>query len=397
MKVKSTLIGLGLLAIASGCSTSDEFSGGALEVQKAILYNATTSQPEMATYYQTVPIKITDEDNGKTKEASFFVKLSKENNQEVDVQLSIQPQLVKKFNETYDKKFQVFPQEKIVEFTNKLEIKNGNTSSANGVLKLSIDPDLKLGEAYLIPVSVVNVSNASPLGVTNTIYYEVRKINPQIENVVTLTRDDYLAIESNNSYISLSGTFTMEGLVYVDKFRGPGDPGEAGITTFMGTEGETLLRFGDSGVPPNHLQANGTEIQMDFLPKKWYHIAIVVDAGQISVYVNGSKKQQFAKSGALREFFIGRSWSDNRGLAGKVSEIRLWSVARTAAEIKTGMYGVKPDSNGLFAYWKMNAVKDNNKIEDVSGNGRDLILKSQGRTSTDAIKLEKVDGIDVLK
>ena len=40
------------------------------------------------------------------------------------------------------------------------------------------------------------------------------------------------------------------------------------------------------------------------------------------------------------------------------------------------MYEVNPTENGLYAYWKMNEVKDN-KIPDASGNDRDLILYGQ--------------------
>ena len=40
------------------------------------------------------------------------------------------------------------------------------------------------------------------------------------------------------------------------------------------------------------------------------------------------------------------------------------------------MYEVKNTESGLYAYWKMNEVK-NNKIPDVSGNNRDLILRGQ--------------------
>ena len=53
----------------------------------------------------------------------------------------------------------------------------------------------------------------------------------------------------------------------------------------------------------------------------------------------------------------------------KISQYRV-------TQINDNMYEVKNTESGLYAYWKMNEVK-NNKIPDVSGNNRDLILRGQ--------------------
>ena len=203
------------------------------------------------------------------------------------------------------------------------------------------------------------------------------KVKGQIKNTLAVTRDEFLLIDNGGSNASdIGGTFTLEGLINVQKFRGPGDNGDAGISTFMGTEGETLLRFGDSGIEPDYLQANGQKIDMKFKANRWYHIALVVDGSKTIAYINGKKVIEFTKSGSLSTFYIGSSYNSNRGIVARFSEIRLWNIARTVTQIKDNMYEVKNTESGLYAYWKMNEVK-NNKIPDVSGNNRDLILRGQ--------------------
>ena len=223
-----------------------------------------------------------------------------------------------------------------------------------------------------------SVSGASVTPNTQLLMVSFEKVKGQIKNTLAVTRDEFLVVNNGYSNVSDIGyTFTMEGLINVQKFRSnPDDPGEAGISTFMGTEGKTLLRFGDSGVDPDHLQANGQDIGLKFKTNQWYHIALVVDGSKTIAYVNGKKITEFNSPGSLRTFYIGKSWSEGRGIVARFSELRLWNVARTAEQIKDGMYEVNPTENGLYAYWKMNEVKDN-KIPDASGNDRDLILYGQ--------------------
>ena len=189
--------------------------------------------------------------------------------------------------------------------------------------------------------------------------------------------DEYFSIDKNSSSVDdIGNTFTLEGLINVQNFSE--NSGQAFISTFMGTEGGTLLRFGDTGNPSNRLQTNGagTELAVNFAVNKWYHVALVVNGNKTIAYINGEKVDEFAKNGRLGEFYIGRSYNGDRGIAAHFSELRLWKVARSAAQIKDNMYDVATNAEGLYAYWKMNKV-ENNKIPDVSGNGRELILRGQ--------------------
>ena len=60
------------------------------------------------------------------------------------------------------------------------------------------------------------------------------------------------------------------------------------------------------------------------------------------------------------------------------------------------MYEVNPTESGLYAYWKMNEVKDN-KIPDASGNNRFLTLQGQaGKSGRQTIQLhEEEKGVKI--
>ena len=50
------------------------------------------------------------------------------------------------------------------------------------------------------------------------------------------------------------------------------------------------------------------------------------------------------------------------------SEVRLWRVARSQAEIANNMYVIDPHTEGLEAYWKMNEGQGD-EFTDYTGNG----------------------------
>jgi hypothetical protein len=101
----------------------------------------------------------------------------------------------------------------------------------------------------------------------------------------------------------------------------------------------------------------------------WYHIAAAWDGStkeSMRLYINGvSVGVRSEAAGNINltgitnpagTFRIGE-WSDagqTRYLAGTVDEVRVWSVNRTAAEIKAGMYGpVANNTAGLSAYYHL--------------------------------------------
>ena len=119
--------------------------------------------------------------------------------------------------------------------------------------------------------------------------------------------------------------------------------------------------------PDNELQMAGSvALQMPdvsvFQLNKWYHVAFTYDAsaGMATLYLNGEKiadKTVGSLTFDLNErFCIGYAYDydSSRKWNGYMSEVRLWSVARTANQIRENMMFVDSKSDGLVGYWKMN-------------------------------------------
>ncbi|MBI1669240.1 DUF1735 and LamG domain-containing protein [Capnocytophaga periodontitidis] len=373
--MKRNLI-IGMFLALAACAPKEDVGGGAKAGgQSAVLLQKDGNKT--AEFSSPVALSAQANEVGTQKSVAYQVQLFKENNSNLAAYVTLDDSQVAKYNSLYGTQYTVLPA-KYISYTKTLNIKAGNILSDEGTAKVTVSDELKDNTAYMFALRLSSVSGASVTPNTQLLMVSFEKVKGQIKNTLAVTRDEFLVVNNGYSNVSDIGyTFTMEGLINVQKFRSnPDDPGEAGISTFMGTEGKTLLRFGDSGVDPDHLQANGQDIGLKFKTNQWYHIALVVDGSKTIAYVNGKKITEFNSPGSLRTFYIGKSWSEGRGIVARFSELRLWNVARTAEQIKDNMYEVNPTESGLYAYWKMNEVKDN-KIPDASGNDRDLILYGQ--------------------
>ncbi len=99
-------------------------------------------------------------------------------------------------------------------------------------------------------------------------------------------------------------------------------------------------------------------IPRNYFVGKWVHIAYVISAAneKAYAYING---ELFAEKAAVGGYYgnsttplgIGQWWSDPKP-DGKLAEIRIWNVARTAEEIKMNYNKrLKGDEQGLYIYY----------------------------------------------
>ena len=109
---------------------------------------------------------------------------------------------------------------------------------------------------------------------------------------------------------------------------------------------------------------------------KWYHVAIVIDNNKLILYINGTKKGQLTSSKfsglpKLGNLQFGHT-NNNEWWNGGLDEIRIWSKARTQAEIKQDMYvpiakpALYPD---LLVYIPMDTIQVDGKtlLRDWAG------------------------------
>lgn len=119
----------------------------------------------------------------------------------------------------------------------------------------------------------------------------------------------------------------------------------------------------------------------------WHHVAYVLDrpdAGFINtLYVDGvptASTPATPDNFTPMVVFLGTSEKGGAPqyanyFAGELDEIRIWTVARTAAEVQEEMNGeVDAAEPGLVAYFNCDEVLDGGLLLDNSGNGNNAVL-----------------------
>lgn len=197
----------------------------------------------------------------------------------------------------------------------------------------------------------------------------------------------------NPSVLNNLSQFTMEAMVNIADFKSPRE-----ITTIMGVENYFLLRLGDGQNVRNGMlevaHKNGAVLASGELPtfmyiNKWIHFAVTFDKGQVTLYINGvsfgsgrissmssasfGTSRAYPDSDYNRLFWVGYSYSAERGLKGKMCEVRIWNKVLTSTDFKAAnhYYYVDPASEGLVAYWRFNEGQGTT-IKDHTANGNDL-------------------------
>lgn len=113
---------------------------------------------------------------------------------------------------------------------------------------------------------------------------------------------------------------------------------------------------------------------------KWHQVVCVYDGSSTSIYVDGKLDVKFsAGPGTINlnvdyfeGFWFGQSCG-GRYLDGAISEARFWTRALTMNEIQDNACYVDPKTPGLLAYWRFNAVQEDGRVLDETGNGFDAI------------------------
>lgn len=161
-------------------------------------------------------------------------------------------------------------------------------------------------------------------------------------------------------------------------FLASGNTGSEGDGFIFGRFEGDILQFKVNG----HNGFNGNK----FTPKgkTWYHIALVCENGTLYLYINGTLNNtlsdskfrtvaHLAKDGF--QFPVLQDWSvAHRTSALTMHEVRFWTKAITATQIKDNMFSVDPQSDGLEAYWKMNEG-EGTVLNDATGHNNIMTIK----------------------
>jgi hypothetical protein len=117
---------------------------------------------------------------------------------------------------------------------------------------------------------------------------------------------------------------------------------------------------------------NFVEAPSPVLAYKWTHVAVSYDGALARFYVNGelvgTRALSHTGAGKFRPLLLGHDDSHNTDIGpinrfmGNLDEVRVWSVARSAAEIRDGLYREVRGEPGLVA-----AFPRGGRVEEVSG------------------------------
>jgi len=134
---------------------------------------------------------------------------------------------------------------------------------------------------------------------------------------------------------------------------------------------------------------------LSFSPNVWQHLALTYDGTAVVLYVNGAFAGR--KDGTANPLFpsaywfgsVGETWWGTPAPACNIlcTEMRIWSVARTEAQVQNNMITTSVKSQDLVAYWRMNEGSGN-VFQDLTGNGHTL------RTTADPVWITGIKSTD---
>ncbi|MCC6649499.1 MAG: metallophosphoesterase [Polyangiaceae bacterium] len=203
--------------------------------------------------------------------------------------------------------------------------------------------------------------------------------------------DDHVAM-GNVKALSLS-TFTVEAWVRRDgagktmstgvgglhlvpiagKGRGESDGTNVDCNYAFGFAGERLgVDFEDTDDGDNHPLVGATDVTRG----EWHHVAATFDGKELRLYLDGALDGAVPaaakpRADSVQHFGIGAgldsTGAPSGAFHGAIDDVRVWSTARTAAEIKDGAWKTIGATTGLVAAWSFEAGDASDSVGAADG------------------------------
>ena len=327
-------------------------------------------------------------------EREITAGIAKPVGQDISIEFAAAPELFDHYRQAfYDEDVKLLSEEFYQFDETKTRIQAGSVASVPVTIRFVDVNLLDKNERYVLPVTIRSVSGIDVLPSARSVYY-IFKGAALINVVAGITENRAWPDWKDASPVTNMRTFTLEALINGNAFKNQ-------ISTIMGIEGICGVRFGDVKVDPDCIQICHDSYQpaatdKPFDKEKWYHVAAVWTGSSWDIYINGQYATGVETQGETIDltsdnsggFYLGASYGGGRTLNGYVAECRVWTRALSQSEIANNMNYVDPTSDGLLAYWRMNAWEPNdsgsgNIVRDLTGHGYDAVGGSSNPTMMD--------------
>lgn len=301
---------------------------------------------------------------------------------DMTVDIDVNGSAVEPYNAAHGTAYKMLPEGSYRLSANNMKIEAGKSVSLPVVFEILSMDDFEDGVQYCAPITITGTSNGMDvLEASRTTYLMINQIITT--QGVDLKQNNYISFPTtvnHDDYTNLSAC-TMEIRVFMNSYYAPGS--NPGIASVIGVEENFLLRFGDISCDKNQLQVAGRGASVTskshFNTKQWYHLAVVDDGSNMTIYVDGEIEGTVPSDGKppvnlawdyCGGFHIGFS-ERGRLMDGVVTEARVWTRALNPIELENNQCYVDPNSEGLLGYWRLDELDENGKFKDLTGRGHD--------------------------
>jgi len=169
----------------------------------------------------------------------------------------------------------------------------------------------------------------------------------------------------NNSIFEIQDQFTIEAWINATEWRQESWQGSIVAKDGQGPDSGFAFRCGKGGTLSFVMSVNGAWQEVATAPSMdlqvWNHVAIVVDNGNMTLFINGDESATKSFSGsasgsAFVNLKIGASGDfDGRVFNGAIDEVRIWNIARSIEElVQFKNESLTGNENGLISYFDFN-------------------------------------------
>ena len=315
-------------------------------------------------------------------DAELTVCLSQAATQNVKFRFVVDSLVLDRYNAKNASSYTVLPAD-VLDMDQEITINAGDYSAVATKIHIKPLPEHYVGESYALPLRLESIDGLVPVTSTTATYVITT------ESVFT---SSFPMFTGGASLAAAAFPLTLPQFTIECRFQ-VSNTGNRNRAVFT-NGGSVLLRFedpqSDNATDKKHsmvqFQGDGWYMNpsagLSFKPNVWQHLALTYDGTAVVLYVNGAFAGR--KEGTINPLFGGAAWfgGDAGGGHGTgdswwsgckilCTEMRIWSVARTAAQIQNNMISTSVKSQNLMGYWRMNEGSGN-IFQDLTGNGHTL-------------------------